>query len=93
MPEPAARRFVDRRLHVQFGVGIALLLAEIDGRRRAIDLDVALDLEAVSRRVRLEQRGLDFLAQQHLVGGKIREVGADRIGRRCPWARFGRATC
>ena len=80
-PQPAPSRLIDRRLHVQFGVRIVFLLADIDCRWRAVDLDVAFDLKAVFCRIRLEQRGFDFLAQQHLFSGEIHEVGVDRIGR------------
>src|SRR5262249_11662611 len=54
-------------LHVQFGVGVTLLFAQVDDSGCAVDLDVALDLKSVTRRHRFERRRFDLLAKQHLI--------------------------
>ncbi len=79
--EPAASGFVNHRLQVQFGVGRAFLLAQIDRGRSAVDFHVAVDLVAVGRGAHPQRGGFDLLPHQHFVGGEIGQVGGDGVAR------------
>ena len=77
--EIVARRLVQHALDADFGVGLVAHLAVFEVRRRAADLDVALDLEALRRGARAQQRRLDFLPHDEVIGGEIGRVDGDAV--------------
>ena len=74
-----ARRLVERARDTDFRVGVAARLAVFETDRGAADLDIALELEALRRGGRSQQRGVDLLSHDHAVGGKIGGVDGDGV--------------
>ena len=68
-------------------------LAVFEAHRRAGDLDVALELEALRGCVGAQHRGVDLLPHDHPIGGKIGGFDGDRVVGRSGWQVGFAAAC